>query len=413
MDFVSALPPDPVAHLGQVFTRADVVAQMLALRHRRGRVLEPSAGDGAFASQLPGCVAIELDQRVAPPNALVMDFFDYPVSEKFDTIIGNPPYVRHQDILVETHERLASPLFDGRSNLYLYFIEKCVRHLNPRGELIFITPRDFIKLTAARKLNAWLAQEGSITHFIETGDSGIFGEYVPNCAIWRFEKGRRRHVLEDGRRFVESDGQLLFLRGDYTVPFADLFQVKVGAVSGADEIFTHPKGNTEFVCSSTIDSGETRRMYYGVRNKHLEKHKERLIGRGIRKFDESNWWQWGRNHHQCEGPRIYVNAKTRRKHPFFIHDCTNYDGAMLALFPKDPAMDLEYAVHLLNHAVDWQDLGFVCDGRFLFAQRSLQNCLLPAEFNKLFPNHSGVREPALRRSLRTARQGGAAVNPAL
>ncbi|HTH40861.1 MAG TPA: class I SAM-dependent methyltransferase, partial [Rhodocyclaceae bacterium] len=234
MDFVSALPPDPVAHLGQVFTRADVVAQMLALRHRRGRVLEPSAGDGAFASRLPGCVAIELDQRVAPPNALVMDFFDYPVSEKFDTIIGNPPYVRHQDILVETHERLASPLFDGRSNLYLYFIEKCVRHLNPRGELIFITPRDFIKLTAARKLNAWLVQEGSITHFIETGDSGIFGEYVPNWAIWRFEKGRRRHVLEDGRRFVESDGQLLFLRGDYTVTFADLFQVKVGAVSGAD-----------------------------------------------------------------------------------------------------------------------------------------------------------------------------------
>lgn len=27
-----------------------------------------------------------------------MDFFDFPVSEKFDTIIGNPPYVRFQDI---------------------------------------------------------------------------------------------------------------------------------------------------------------------------------------------------------------------------------------------------------------------------------------------------------------------------
>jgi len=405
MDFVAELPPDPVAHLGQVFTRADVVTQMLALRRRRGRVLEPSAGDGAFAAKIRDCVAIELDQRVAPPNALVMDFFDYPVSEKFDTIIGNPPYVRHQDILAETHERLASPLFDGRSNLYLYFIEKCVRHLNHRGELIFITPRDFIKLTAARKLNAWLAEEGSITHFIETGDSGIFGEYVPNCAIWRFEKGRRRHVLEDGRRFVESDGQLLFLRGDYTVPFSDLFQVKVGAVSGADEVFMHPRGNAEFVCSSTIDSGETRRMYYGVRNKHLEKHKERLIGRGIRKFDESNWWQWGRNHHLSEGPRIYVNAKTRRKHPFFIHDCPNYDGSLLALFPKDPAMDLEYAVHLLNHAVDWQDLGFVCDGRFLFAQRSLQNCLLPAEFNKLFGFHAEVVEPPRRRVLSPARHG--------
>ncbi|HEX5392180.1 MAG TPA: class I SAM-dependent methyltransferase [Rhodocyclaceae bacterium] len=391
MDFVATIPPDPVAHLGQVFTRADVVAQMLALRRNKGRVLEPSCGDGAFAAQLPGCVAIELDQRVAPKDALLMDFFDYPVSERFDTIIGNPPYVRHQDILTETLEKLNSPLFDGRSNLYLYFIEKCVRHLKPHGELIFITPRDFIKLTAARQLNAWLAKEGSITHFIETGDSSIFGSYVPNCAIWRFEKGRRKLTLEDGRRFVESDGQLLFLRGDYNVPLADLFQVKVGAVSGADEVFTHPRGNTEFVCSTTIDDGATRRMYYGVRSRHLERHKERLLARGIRKFNESNWWHWGRNHHQAEGPRIYVNAKTRRKQPFFLHDCPNYDGAMLALFPKDPNMDLERAVHLLNHAVDWQDLGFVCDGRFLFAQRSLQNCLLPAQFNTLkTPAPSGV-----------------------
>jgi adenine-specific DNA-methyltransferase len=46
-----------------------------------------------------------------------------------------------------------------------------VRHLRPGGELIFIVPRDFIKLTAARKLNAWLFEQGSITDFIETGDA--------------------------------------------------------------------------------------------------------------------------------------------------------------------------------------------------------------------------------------------------
>ncbi len=30
--------------------------------------------------------------------------------------------------------------------------------------------------------------------------------------------------------------------------------------------------------------------------------------------------------------------------------------------------------------VDWGELGFVCDGRFLFAQRSLENALLPEDF---------------------------------
>jgi adenine-specific DNA-methyltransferase len=52
-------------------------------------------------------------------------------------------------------------------------------------------PREFIKLTAAKKLNAWLYEQGSITHFYETGDTRVFGEHTPNCAIFRFEKGRR------------------------------------------------------------------------------------------------------------------------------------------------------------------------------------------------------------------------------
>jgi methylase of polypeptide subunit release factors len=37
-----------------------------------------------------------------PEGALVRDFFDYPLSEQFDTIIGNPPYVRFQDVAVNT-----------------------------------------------------------------------------------------------------------------------------------------------------------------------------------------------------------------------------------------------------------------------------------------------------------------------
>jgi adenine-specific DNA-methyltransferase len=332
---------------------------------------------------LPGCVAVELDASVAPANAKIMDFMAYPVAEKFDTIIGNPPYVRHQDILLRTRRLLDETLFDGRSNLYLFFIEKCIRHLNPGGELILITPRDFPKLTAANKLNSWLYTQGTITDFIETGDSIIFRPFVPNCAIFRFEKGRTDRRMNDGKRFMESNGQLLFVRASYSVPLSDHFDVKVGAVSGADNIFAHPKGNAEFVCSTTIDTGETRRAYFGVKNKYLEKFRNELIARRVRKFDETNWWMWGRQHHITEGPRIYVNAKTRRPAPFFLNDCKNYDGSILALFPKDPHVNIRRAVELLNTAVDWEDLGFVCDGRFMFSQRSLQTCWLPEYFNEL------------------------------
>jgi adenine-specific DNA-methyltransferase len=375
--------PLNVHALGQVFTPPAVVERMLALRKRRGRSLDPSAGDGAFCTRVTGCEAIEIDPAVAPPGAKVMDFFALPLTEKFDTIIGNPPYVRQQDIPAETLARLDSTLFDGRSNLYLYFIEKAVRHLRRGGELIFIVPREFAKLTAARKLNAFLYEEGDITDFVELGDARIFGSHNPNCAIFRFERGRHARRLHDGRHFALVDGQLMFLRGDYRVPLSELFEVKVGAVSGADEVFEHPEGDAEFVCSKTIDDGRTRRMIFSQPHPRLEEHKEQLLARRVRRFDENNWWHWGRLHHVSDAPRLYVNCKTRRERPFFLHDCKNYDGSVLALFPRLPGLDLALAADMLNDQVDWEELGFVCDGRFLFNQRTLQNCLLPPVFDKL------------------------------
>ncbi len=382
-----------IEQLGQVFTPPKVVAFMLDLCQNKGRALEPSAGDGAFFQLLKArhtdCVGLEIDPRVAPDGVEVGDFFDYPLSEQFDTIIGNPPYVRFQDVAVDTRKRLKSDLFDGRSNLFLFFIEKCVRHLKPGGELVFIVPRELIKLTAAKKLNAWLYEQGSITHFFETGDTRVFDEHTPNCAIFRFEKGRSDHLMADGRRFIEVDGQLMFLRDDHSVRFADVFSVKVGAVSGADQIFTHPKGNMEFVCSKTVETGETRRMLYGIKHPHLDKHKDELLARRVKTFDESNWWQWGRAFPINLHPRIYVNGRTRKPEPFFLHDCNSFDGAVLALFTKNQRMarrDLIECTMLLNKEVDWQQLGFVCDGRFLFTQRSLQTSLLPEKFARFLPS---------------------------
>ncbi|MDD2885436.1 MAG: class I SAM-dependent methyltransferase [Dechloromonas sp.] len=381
-----------IEQLGQVFTPPQVVEFMLSLCQNHGRVLEPSAGNGAFLAELKhqgrDCVGIEIDPRHAPKGARVMDFFDYPLDEQFDSIVGNPPYVRFQDIAVDTQKKLKSPLFDKRSNLFLFFIEKCVRHLKPGGELVFIVPREFIKLTSAKKLNHWLFEQGSITHFYETGDNRVFGEHTPNCAIFRFEKDRTDHQMADGRRCTEVDGQLMFLRENYRIRFADLFSVKVGAVSGADQIYTHPAGNMEFVCSKTVETGETRRMLYGIKHPHLDKHKAELLARRVKPFDESNWWQWGRHFPINLHPRIYVNGRTRRPEPFFLHDCNAFDGAILALFTKNkqlPRRELIECTLLLNKEVDWQELGFVCDGRFLFTQRSLQTCLLPDTFSRFLP----------------------------
>ncbi len=377
-----------VKTLGQVFTPPFIVSLTLSLRKNSGRVLEPSCGDGAFSSVIPDCLAIELDATKAPPHALVMDFFDLPTSEKFETIIGNPPYVRFQDINPETKKKLSLTRFDGRSNLYLFFIEKCVQHLAPHGELIFITPRDFLKATSSRKLNAWLFAQGTMTHWIELGDQRIFQGYTPNCAIWRFESqnfSRKTHFTDEQgeatlRTFTCVNGQLLFLKANYTVPFSDVFFVKVGAVSGDDEVFTHDEfGNRDFVCSTTAKDGKTRRMIFNLKHPYLEPFKSRLLSRRIKAFDDSNWWTWGRVHYQSSEKRLYVNCKTRNPRPFFLHACNDYDGSVLAIFPKQQTADLHTLCVMLND-VDWRELGFMCDGRFLFLQRALEQCLLPDVF---------------------------------
>lgn len=372
--------PQDIASLGQVFTPPEIVQRMLTLKRNPGRVLEPACGNGAFLQHLPDAVSIETDAAHAPAGSLVMDFFAYPETEKFATVIGNPPYVKARDIPAATRLRLASGLLDGHANLYLHFIEKCVRHLEPGGELIFITPRDFLKATGAARLNVWLAEQGTITDFDDLGDARIFQGATPNCAIWRFEKDNRSHRLRDGRRMVLAGGQLMFTRGIYSVPLASVFAVKVGGVSGADDIFAHDElGNAEFVCSKTAQSGETRRMIFDLHVPYLDAFKERLLARRVARFDDSNWWKWGRRHHISDAPRVYVNGKTRNPRPFFIHPCRQYDGAILGLFPHRRDADVARLAIMLND-VNWEELGFVCDGRYLFSQRSLEQVLLPEDF---------------------------------
>ncbi len=405
----TAPPPTDAATLGQVFTPDAVVRTMLRLRHNTGRVLEPSCGDGAFLRQLHHVVGIEVDPQHCPPGALNIDFFAYPESEKFDTVIGNPPYVRYQDIAAPTRALLRQDGFDGRSNLYLFFIEKCVRHLAPGGELIFITPRDFLKSTSARALNRWLFERGTITHAIELGDARVFADALPNCLIWRYELDNPSHHtawarIGQGddlaasldqphwqyRHFSECAGHLLFSHGEYSLSLADVASVRVGAVSGLDAVYaSDTAGNRDFVTSSTARSGDTRRMIWCEPGEPppaaLLPHHDALIARRIRPFDESNWWQWGRSYPQTDAPRVYVNTKTRRAHPFFVHPCPHFDGAVMGVFPHRRDVDLADFRDALN-AVDWADLGFVCDGRHLFAQRSLENAPLPDSFRRFLPD---------------------------
>jgi adenine-specific DNA-methyltransferase len=124
-------------------------------------------------------------------------------------------------------------------------------------------------------------------------------------------------------------------------------------------------------------------MFYNTDAVELRAYRDRLKQRKIKRFSDENWYMWGRKYYESNANRIYVNSKTRQDKPFFYHDCKAFDGSVLAIFPKFSATkdECEDLAECLN-AVDWKELGFVCDGRYLFTQKSLENCVLPDSFSR-------------------------------
>ena len=67
------------------------------------------------------------------------------------------------------------------------------------------------------------------------------------------------------------------------------------------------------------------------------------------------------------------------------------DGTLVAEWPGAAHLRARRDVDLAAfrdalNTVDWADLGFVCDGRHLFAQRSLENAPLPDSFRRFLPD---------------------------
>ena len=107
-------------------------------------------------------------------------FFDADGSPKpgsgFDAIVGNPPYVRIQELgrPLANFCRNRFESAHGSFDIYIVFIERSFGLLANGGRLGFIVPNKFMKLDYGKKLRGSLAESGVVREVIDFGDAQIF-----------------------------------------------------------------------------------------------------------------------------------------------------------------------------------------------------------------------------------------------
>ena len=373
---------------GQFFSKNPLIRKVIqSLISNDGTILEPSVGEGdlVFGLEPKNPVLIDFKPKVQDINGvpvLKMDFFDYSKENKFNTIIGNPPFVKYKFLDDSVKTNVDHYGYNKKSNLYYFFIHKCIEQLEIGGELIFITPKEFMFNVGAIILRNFMFDNGTITHFIDCGEKKLFSDAsVPSLCIFRYEKSnttRRTKFWESFDSYIDKvepidkpmsimNDQFCFCEKTEQTILSDYFDVKVGVVSGMDDFYlTKKDADGIFIHRFRTNSGYKNYYFFDninnindlpedIRNLFLA-NKEKLISRRIKKYTENDWWKYGavRNLENMlsDKQRIYVAPKTRIQNPFFLGQSNElYSGSLLGIFPKKDDINIIKAINFFNSDV--------------------------------------------------------------
>lgn len=383
--------PEYKHNTGQYFTTDnDLKAQVFNfILNDPSNILEPSIGQGdliAFIKDKNQNITfdmyeidtnIQLLDNIQKNSVIYGDFMKQSITKLYKTIIGNPPYVRTKT-----------------GNLYIDFTEKCYHLLDDNGELIFIVPSDFLKLTCASKLLNDMMKNGSFTHIYHPHNEKLFENACIDVIVFRYCKNNliEKKVLYNNKLLYITNSNGLITFGEEEnlnkFMFKDYFDIYVGLVSGKEDVYK----NEELGNINILNGEDKVDKYIYIEkypcendniNKHLLQYKKELIERGIRKFNENNWFEFGamRNINSINASLgqecIYIYNLTRKQNVAFLGKVQYFGGSLIMLKPKKKC-NLNIILEYLNSNT-FKD-NFMFSKRFKIGHRSLSNSFISSEY---------------------------------
>lgn len=271
-------------------------------------------------------------------HVCVGDFLSARVPE-VDFVVGNPPYVRYENIPSEQLDYIKRtfPTFHYRADLYIPFFEKTLRLLKPGGRHCFICANRWLKNEYGRKLRRLVARCFRLDTIINLERADAFQEDVlaypaitlisnntssPTFGYAEVERVAELTNLILSERTTPSDDDWTstFMSADhiqlYTIEELG-FRIGIGVATGADSIFISSelpglveselllpalnakdlRGDTmswhkEYLLNPYTPSGELISLSrYPKAARYLESHKERLADRHVARKNTSKWYK--------------------------------------------------------------------------------------------------------------------------
>jgi len=183
-------------------------------------ILEPSCGDGVFLEQLKenkhkfnSVTAIEFDDveaekaekiKLNNKDVINTDFHLYcnETTQKFDLVVGNPPYIRYQYFQEEQQNEAikvfnrAKLKYSKLTNAWVSFVVGSSLLLKEKGKIGFVIPAELLQVSYAQQLREFLAHFYNKINIISF-EKLVFPDIQQEVVLLLCEKnGSDSHLIE-------------------------------------------------------------------------------------------------------------------------------------------------------------------------------------------------------------------------